>query len=130
MKQIQQGQTTSDTLVINLQAQVQQRIPSQPYLNLKDTINNITVRSEKELIEPKWSRKVEFEKEIKAKEPENDQKESTIVSKHEQSKSVPPFPSRLRNSNSKVEEANQDILDVFRKVTINIPLLDLSLIHI
>jgi len=30
----------------------------------------------------------------------------------------------LWNYNSKVEEANQDILDVFRKVEINIPLLD------
>ena len=42
--------------------------------------------------EPKWSREVESEKEIKAKERENDQKkESTIVSKHEPSKPVPPF---------------------------------------
>ena len=37
---------------------------------------------------------------------------------------MPPFPSRLRNYNSKVEEANHDIPDVFRKVEINIPLLD------
>ena len=33
MKQMQQRQTASDTLVSNLQAQVQQRIPSQTYLN-------------------------------------------------------------------------------------------------
>jgi len=37
---------------------------------------------------------------------------------------MPPFPSRLRNNNSKLEEVNQDILDIFVKVEINIPLLD------
>ena len=125
MKQMQQRQTASDTLVSNLQAQVQQRIPSQPYPNPKDSINAITLRSGKELKEPKGSRELESEKEIEPKEPENDQRrESIIVSKHELSKPVPPFPSRLRNNHSKVEEANQDILDIFRKVEINIALLD------
>ena len=100
-------------------------IPSQPYPNPKDSVNAITLRSGKELKEPKGSRELESEKEIEPKEPKNDQRrESTIVSKHALSKPVPPFPSRLRNNNSKVEEANQDILDIFRKVEIDIPLLD------
>jgi len=125
MKQMQQRQTASDTLVSNLQAQVHQRIPSQPYSNPKDSVNAITLRSGKELKEPKWSREVESEKEIEAKESENEQtEESTIISRHEPSKPLPPFPSRLRKYNYKAEEANQDILDVFRKVEINIPLLD------
>ena len=101
MKQMQQKQTASDTLVSNLQAQVQPRIPSQPYPNPKDSVNAIALRSGKGLKEPKGSRELEFEKEIELKEPENDQRrESTIVSKHALSKLVPPFPSRLRNNNS------------------------------
>lgn len=123
MKHMQQRQTAFDTLVSNLQAQVQQRIPSQPCPNPKHSVNAITLRSGKELKKPKWSREIESEKQIEAKKPKNDQKESTIVSKHEPSKPVTPFPSRLRNYNSKVEEANQDILDVFREVGINIALL-------
>ena len=47
MKQMQQRQTASDTLVRNLHAQVQQRIPSQSYQNPKDSVNAITLRSGK-----------------------------------------------------------------------------------
>jgi len=71
MKQMQQRQTASDTLVSNLQAQVHQRIPFQPYSNPKDSVNAITLRSGKELKEPKWSREVKSEKEIEAKESGN-----------------------------------------------------------
>ena len=69
---MEQRQTASDTLVSNLQAQVQQRISSQPYPNPKDIVNAITLRSGKELKEPKGSRELESEKEIEPKEPEND----------------------------------------------------------
>ena len=92
MKQMQQRQIASNTLVSTLQAPVQQRISSQPYPNPKDSVNAITLRSEKELKEPKGSRELESEKDIEPKEPENDQRrKSTIVSKHALSKLVPPF---------------------------------------
>ena len=42
MKQMQQRQTVSDTLFSNLQAQVQQRVPSWPYPNPKDSASAIT----------------------------------------------------------------------------------------
>ena len=37
---------------------------------------------------------------------------------------MPPFPSRLRGKTPKVDKANQEILEIFRTVEINIPLLD------
>jgi len=44
--------------------------------------------------------------------------------KRESYKPIPPFPSRFRSPASKISEANQEILTTFRKVEINIPLLD------
>jgi len=44
--------------------------------------------------------------------------------KRESYKPLPPFPRRLRGIASKVDEANQEILETCRKVKTNIPLLD------
>ena len=47
----------------------------------------------------------------------------TIIKK-ELYKPLPLFPSRLSGKTAKVDEANQEILETFRKVEINIHLLD------
>jgi len=51
---------------------MQNRLPSQPYPNPKDNVSAITFRSGKELKEPKKSRELEPELEIKGAKPELD----------------------------------------------------------
>ena len=70
-------------------------------------------------------REVEPELEVKGAEPELDTESKELGEKKRESyKPIPPFPSRFRSPTSKVNEANQEILETFRKVEINIPLLD------
>jgi len=72
LKQVQERQTTTDIIVSNLQAQMQNRLPSQPYPNPKENVSAITLRSDKELKEPRKSRDLEPELEVKGAEPELD----------------------------------------------------------
>ena len=125
LKQVQERQTATDTIVSNLQAQLQNRLPSQPYPNPKENVNAITLRSGKELKEPMKKREVEPELEVKGAQPELDTESKELGEKKRESyKLIPPFPSRFRSPTSKVSEANQEILETFRKIKINIPLLD------
>ena len=126
LKQVQERQTATDTIVSNSQAQLQNRLPSQPYPNPKENVSAITLRSEKELKEPMKNREVKPELEVKGAEPELDTESNQITKelgekKREPCKPIPPFPSRFRSPTSKVNEANQEILETFRKVGINIP---------
>jgi len=67
--------------------------------------------------------------EVKGVEPELN-KDSNLTTKEigekkrEPFKPIPPFSSRFWSPTSEVNEANQKILETFRKVEINIPLLD------
>ena len=61
LKQVQERQATN-TIVSNLQAQLQNRLPSQPYPNPKENVSAMTLRSGKELKEPTKKREVEPEK--------------------------------------------------------------------
>ena len=129
LKQVQGRQIASDVIVSNLQAQMQNRLPSQPYPNPKENVSAITLRSGKELQEPRKSREVEPELEVKGTEPGLDTNSNQTTKeigekKREPYKPIPPFPSRFRNPTSKVNEANQEILETLKKVDINIPLLD------
>ena len=104
---------------------MQNRLPSQPYPNPKENVSAITIRSGEELKEPRKSREIEPELEIKGPEPELDTNSNQTTKeigekKREPYKPIPPFPSRFRNPTSKVNE----ILETLRKVEINIPLLD------
>ena len=125
LKQVQERQTATDAIVNNLQAQMQNRLPSQPYPNPKENVSAMTLRSGKELKEPRKSREVEPELEVKEVESELD-KDSNLTTKEIGKKEREPFkpiplPSRFRSPTSKVNEANQEILETFRKVEINIP---------
>ena len=129
LKQAQEKQTITDIIVSNLQAQMQNRLPSQPYPNPNENVSSRTLRSGKELKEPRKSRELELDLEIKGAEPELDTNSNQTTKeigekKREPYKSIPPFPSRFRNPTSKVNEANQEILETLKRVEINIHLLD------
>jgi len=72
LKQVQERQIATDTIVSNLQAQLQNRLSSQPYPNPKENVSAITLRSGKELKEPTKNREMEPELEVKGAEPELD----------------------------------------------------------
>jgi len=65
LKQVQERQTVTNTIVSNLQAQMQNRLSSQPYPNPKENVSAMTLRSGKGLKEPRKSREVEPELEVK-----------------------------------------------------------------
>ena len=100
LKQVQERQTTTDTIVSNLQVQMQNRLPSQLYPNPKENVSAITIRSGKELKEPRKSREVEPELEVKEAEPKLDKDSNLTIKKigekkREPFKPIPPFPSRF-----------------------------------
>ncbi|XP_031091054.1 uncharacterized protein LOC115996048 [Ipomoea triloba] len=114
------------TSVIKLEAQASRKLPLQTEVNPKENVSAITLRSGKQL-QLESSLPVEEEKEEKSKE-ENESianensKVSSESSVGQYNSSLPPFPSRL--AKSKEEEHENQILETFRKVEINIPLLE------
>jgi len=72
LKQVQERKTVTDTIVSNLQAQLQNKLPSQPYPNPEENVSAMTLRSGKELNESRKSRELEPELEVKGAEPELD----------------------------------------------------------
>ncbi|OMP02310.1 Retrotransposon gag protein [Corchorus capsularis] len=138
----QLGQLASD--VSEPKAQGQNKIPSQSKVSPKENVNAITLGSGKELEEPyptkstmdEGTSKKEEElhvlaKEIKIEDDEpiilefvkdyGEAKETSVVKPKLDSKKE-PFPTEPRKSMK--ENEDQDILDIFRKVEVNIPLLD------
>ena len=69
LKQVHEKQTVTNTVVNNVQAQIQHRLPSQPFQNPKKNVSAITLRSGKELKEPRTNREVEHEVEVQEPEP-------------------------------------------------------------
>ncbi|XP_027082527.1 uncharacterized protein [Coffea arabica] len=114
------------TTINRLESQVNGRLPSQPELNLKN-VSAMTLRSGKEIQGPepmipkdKDEEKIENELEredINGADPKV-LPDPVITAKT----NPPPFPSRLEKS--KKQDKEKEILEVFRKVEINIPLLD------
>ncbi|PIN21584.1 hypothetical protein CDL12_05712 [Handroanthus impetiginosus] len=102
----------------------QGKLPSQTIVNPKQNISAIVLRNEKELKEPikvaqRNSLEKEAEKEVtipssQPQKPDGEKPSSIVVH--------PPFPERF--AKSKKEEEDKEILETFRKVEVNIPLLD------
>ena len=127
------GQITSS--VGKLEAQMNGKLPSQA-LNPKKNVSAIMLRSGKELkeqrakqIEMEEEEEIETELSTKKKHPPPLQIETTTntlkVTPHSMNSSfkiIPPFP--MNSSRSKKEDKEKDILEVFKKVELNIPLLD------
>jgi hypothetical protein len=118
-----------------LEAQMNGKLPSQA-LNLKENVSVITLRSGKQLEEQR-SKQIEMEKEeeiktelsIKKKHPPHPQTETTTNTPKVSPKLMnsifkinPPFP--VSFSRSKKEDKEKEILEVFKKVKLNIPLID------
>jgi len=79
---------------------MQNRLPSQPYPNPKENVSAITLRSRKELKEPRKSRELEPKLEIKWAEPELDTNSNQTTKEigekeREPYKPIAPFPSRF-----------------------------------
>ncbi|XP_071939053.1 uncharacterized protein [Coffea arabica] len=109
-----------------LESQNQGKLPSQPELNPKN-VSAMTLRSGKEIQRPepvihkdKDEEKIENEFE---REDSNGADPKVLPDPINTVKTnPPPFPSRLEKS--KKQDKEKEILEVFRKVEINIPLLD------
>ncbi|KMS96968.1 hypothetical protein BVRB_7g180100 [Beta vulgaris subsp. vulgaris] len=112
-----------------LQAHSSNKLPSQPERNPKENASVISVRSDKEL---------EIPIKTKDKSTVNQEQEATNETdraQHQQKviddiplttnpfSSPVPYPSRLLSKNKKREQ-EKEVLDVFRKVEVNIPLLE------
>ncbi|XP_071918967.1 uncharacterized protein [Coffea arabica] len=125
--QAMQSQISQMTITINrLETQVYGKLPSQPELNPK-SVSAMTLRSEKkiqglELVIPKDKDKERIEKELEDEGRGN--KDPKVLSDPiiTIKTNPPPFLSRLEKA--KKPDKEKKILEVFRKVTINIPLLD------
>ncbi|XP_052203084.1 uncharacterized protein LOC127808556 [Diospyros lotus] len=126
IKQLENQISQLATSVSRLEAQGSGKLPSQTVVNPRENVSVIMLRSGKEFDIPVQN-PIELDKKTQKEEAEN---EAIISSKvisqtivHNSDKPNPlPFPSRL--SKSKKEDQEKDILEIFRKVEVNIPLLD------
>jgi len=129
----QMGQLASS--VGKLEAQINRKLPFQA-LNPKENVSSIMLRSGKEL-EKQRSKQIEMEEEEeietklsrKKKHPPLSQTETMTItpkvspnSMNSSFQIISPFP--VSSSRSKKEDKEKEILEVFKKVELNIPLLD------
>ncbi|XP_027152320.1 uncharacterized protein LOC113752407 [Coffea eugenioides] len=123
----QQSAPKSASTINRLESQLSGKLPSQTIVNPKQNASAITLRSGKELPEP--SKRIseqaieeELEKEGNVsqpralEQPDFGEKSTQVVTP------PPPFPSRFAKSKKRKQE--QEVFDIFRKVEVNIPLLD------
>ncbi|XP_027158026.1 uncharacterized protein LOC113759650 [Coffea eugenioides] len=114
------------TTINRLESQVNGRLPSQPELNLKN-VSAMTLRSGKEIQGPEPM--IPKDKDEEKIENELEREDSNCADLKVLPDPIitvktnpPPFPCRLEKS--KKQDKEKEILEVFRKVEINIPLLD------
>ena len=79
LKQVQERQTATDTIVINLHAQMQHKLSSQPFNKSKENESIMTLGSGKEWKELRKSGEVEQEIEVKLHEGEVKRREERDV---------------------------------------------------
>ncbi|XP_071927584.1 uncharacterized protein [Coffea arabica] len=122
-----QNQVNQMVITINrLEFQIQGKLSSQPELNPKN-VSAMTLRSGKEVrgpepVTPKDKDEKKIEKEFE-REDSNGANPKVLPDPLITVKTNPPsFPSRLEKS--KKQDKEKEILEVFRKAEINIPLLD------
>ncbi|XP_027120195.2 uncharacterized protein [Coffea arabica] len=127
--QVQSLQTQVNQMAIainHLEFQVQGNLPSQPELNPKN-VSAMTLRSGKGVqgpdpVIPKDKDEEQIEKELE--EESRDTKDPKVTSDPVITvrTNPPPFPNRLEKP--KKQDKEKEVLEIFRKVEINIPLLD------
>nr|XP_027122013.1 uncharacterized protein LOC113738951 [Coffea arabica] len=126
MQDIRNQMSQMATKINRLESQVNGRLRSEPELNLKN-VSAMTLRSGKEIqgskfVTPKDKDKENIEKELQA---ENTSTKNPVILLDpiiDVKTDPPPFPCRLEKP--KKQDKEKEILEVFRKVDINIPLLD------
>nr|XP_027096108.1 uncharacterized protein LOC113716005 [Coffea arabica] len=114
------------TVINRLESHVYGKLPLQPEVNSKN-ISAMTLRSGKELEgskvgNSKSKSEEEIEKEIEEEGRIREDPKVASTSPLTTNSNLPPFPCRLEKT--KKVEKEKELLDVFRKVKINIPLLD------
>ncbi|XP_027156212.1 uncharacterized protein LOC113756982, partial [Coffea eugenioides] len=114
------------TAINRLESHVYGKLPSQPEVNPRN-VSAMTLRSGKELEGPKVEsskskNEEEIEKEIEEERRIRKDPKVTFTPPPTIKSNLPPFPCRLEKT--KKVEKEKELLDVFRKVEINIPLLD------
>ncbi|XP_071920690.1 uncharacterized protein [Coffea arabica] len=114
------------TAINRLESHVYGKLPSQPEVNPKN-ISAMTLRSGKELEGPKVKNsksksEEEIEREIEEEGRVREDSKVTSTSPLTTNSNLPLFPCRLEKT--KKVEKEKELLDVFRKMEINIPLLD------
>ncbi|XP_073120292.1 uncharacterized protein [Henckelia pumila] len=115
------------TAVSNLEAQNSGKLSSQTVVNPRENASSMVLRSGKKIeIEStspmKTSEGKDMEKEAKNTSEEQTKAKPTSHSSDISNVVVPPFPSRLEKS--KKTDYENEVLEMFRKVEINIPLID------
>ncbi|XP_027158006.1 uncharacterized protein LOC113773887 [Coffea eugenioides] len=126
MQDIRNQMSQMATTINRLDSQNQGKLPSQPELNPKN-VSAMTLRSGKEIqgfepVIPKDKNAEKIEAELE-REDSNGADPKVLPDPIITAKTnPPPFPSRLEKS--KKQDKEKEILEVFRKVEINIPLLD------
>ncbi|KAL7610709.1 hypothetical protein Lser_V15G12116 [Lactuca serriola] len=118
IKTLEQQMTQLATSMSKLESQG--KLPAQTEKNPKHSACAITLRNGKEHEGPKMIEEEEEEMEL-----EKEDEKSKTPSKQvpiEAKVTPPPFPSRLNKS--KREREDNEIMDMFRKVEVNIPLID------
>ncbi|VFQ85592.1 unnamed protein product, partial [Cuscuta campestris] len=133
MKLMQERQTAQDTLLSNLQAQINNRLPVQPFPAPKENVSAVVLRNNKVLPEPSLGnvRRVQeiMEKELdsqKIQDPELVNNKSVVTPDTPRAvyKPQPPFPSKYQNRRKNSKEPDDEIVEMFKKVQVNIPLLN------
>ncbi|WVY92235.1 hypothetical protein V8G54_037749 [Vigna mungo] len=127
--------------VDKLETKESNKLPAQTVINPRN-VNAITLRTGKQVEGPEGAEEDEDKEKEEAQiddnggpsepSPETTTEKSRLVSSNSSSSktssssySVPPlYPNRLKSRNKKMEELDQEILNTFKKVEINIPLLN------
>ncbi|KAK8544435.1 hypothetical protein V6N13_056215 [Hibiscus sabdariffa] len=135
LDQLVQSQTQTNSRMQEMEKQISQlaqtlgrlesqgKLPSQTEPNPKENVSAITLRSGT-IVEPSVQKQKEKPKNSDFQEGDATTERGAPIAEPEPSPYAepPPFPSRFLKKDKQAEE--KDILDIFRKVELNIPLLE------
>ncbi|XP_027090181.2 uncharacterized protein [Coffea arabica] len=126
MKNLETQISYMTTAINRLESQVFEKLPSQLETNPKN-VSAMTLRSGKEVEGPKATylkskSEEEIEKEIEEEGRIREDPKLKFTPSTPIKSNLPPFPYRLKKT--KKQNKEKEILEMFRKVAINIPLLD------
>ena len=116
-----------------LEAQSSEKLPSQTIINPRENVSAISLRSGREievpiqdLLEDEQKDKVNQKEESEAENKKSNDQSQEVQSKANSNilTNCIPLPFSSRMNKSKKEEQEKKMLEVFKKVEVNIPLID------